>query len=210
MAEEKLVAEIESQFPPQPLGQGVFYQSQHPLIWRCVKPEAKVSALVCRDNERLLKLLNSSIPSPLELLEEQPLLYSELQRLELKVDLLLEQIGLLLAQQAPLPAAVPLRLTAQELQWWAQEAPRSGETVQVEVYLKEELRRPLVLLGRVKAREAETHGYRVWVLFTDLGEGVREGLERFIFRWHRRHIAQTRKGSPSARREPDTDSTTEF
>ncbi|QBQ54618.1 PilZ domain-containing protein [Nitrosococcus wardiae] len=204
------MAETESQLVPQPLGQGVFYQSQHPLTWRYVEAGTKVSAFVCRDNERLLKLLNSSIPSPLELLEEQPLLYSELQRLELKMDLLLEQIGLLLSQQMPLPEAIPLRLTAQTLQWWARETPMKGETVQVEVYLKEELRRPLVFLGQVKARKAEANGYRILVLFTELGEGVREGLERFIFRWHRRHIAQTRRGSPPTRKESDTDSTTEF
>lgn len=204
------MTEIPSQFPSQPLGQGVFYQSQHPISWRYVESGAKLSELICRDNERLLRFFSSSLPSSLELPEEQSLLHSEFQRLELKLDLLLEQVGLLLAQQTLLPEAVPLRLTAQELHWWAREAPAPGETVQVAVYLKEELHRPVILLGKVRECKAEANGHRILMRFTDLGEGVREELERFIFRWHRRHIAQARRSGQPAGIGTGTQGATDF
>ena len=112
---------------------------------------------------------------------------ADLLRIDLKVNLLLDMVGALVAASQSRPAAVPVRFNAHGIVWEAAaEAPAPGAHGLVEIYLKDCLVTPLTLLGKVDDGPAERH---VHVRFEATAESVADQLERFVFRRHRRQVA---------------------
>jgi hypothetical protein len=121
----------------------------------------------------------------------------EIRRLEFKLDLVLAMVGQMLARQLELPPPVPVRLSAERLEWLAADGPVPGEEIEVELYLLPEYPRPLYLRGVVESSEEKTGWIRL--RFAGLSEPVRDWLERTIFRYHRRQIALSRRSTPQSR-----------
>ncbi len=177
-----------------PLGSSVTLDDTLPVTWR---PQGASSAeqllsLQVANHEVLQTILSLDEHHP-ELDEEPAEVAIELQRLEFKLNLVLDLLGHVLSKQLELPARVPVRLAADCIEWQAA-TPLPGSKVLVEVYLSHHYPRPLVLPG--VARAATRGGY-VQVAFHDLGEPVQNALEKLIFRNHRRRVALARR---SARR----------
>lgn len=119
---------------------------------------------------------------------------ADLQRLDFKLNLLLDLVGQVVAANLPRPAAIPLRFNAHGAIWQASEPhPKQGEHGVFEVYLRECLVQPLRLVGHIDSIEpdgtAEAH-------FDPPGEATADLIEKLAFRRHRRLV----KGSRQPRR----------
>lgn len=119
---------------------------------------------------------------------------ADLQRIEFKVNLLLDLVGQILAREQPRPELLPLRFNARGAMWQAHEAtPAVGSHGVLEIYLRESLLQPLRIPGTVASIEAAR---RVKVDFDAVGEPVADCIEKLAFRRHRRQVAKGR-GRPA-------------
>jgi hypothetical protein len=178
-----------------PFADGLIYQEDLMLGWRYVAEvpaEGPANAAVA--NERFLRALAAVGEHVAELREDHGELVPELLRLELKLDLLLDLVGEALRGQIKLPRAVPARLCAEGVEWFGGEMPALGRVVSLDIYLRMETPRPLQFFGQV---EASRPAGGVRVLFAGgANREVAGGLEKFIFRQHRRSIAHRKSGEP--------------
>ncbi len=174
------------------------YEDVLPLFWRSHEGPLD-PAVVTSFSERNLHVLQACAAieehGQQEKSDDTSQVASELLRLDLKVNLLLDLLGQLLVANNPRPAAVPVRFNALGATW---KAP--GSTLQpgtegvLEIYLRDSLPQPLRLLGRITANEADG---RVKARFIPPSETIADLLEKLAFRRHRRQIAgarQSRRG----------------
>lgn len=115
---------------------------------------------------------------------------AELMRLEVKVNLLLDLVGQLLAGQTPRPAPTEIRFNALGSQWKSLSPPKSNQQGLLEIWLRDSLPQPLVLIANVTQ---VTPDGQVKAIFTPPGEAVSDLLERLAFRRHRRQVAGARQ-----------------
>ena len=179
-----------------PFNTGLIYEDQLPLRWQALAtpPEAVHWLPVHESNEDVLRSLSMLEAHPHEIAEEHPEVAHELRRLDFKLNLLLDMVGLLVERDLALPQRVPLRLAAQGLEWTTQKPPAVGSLVQLELYFSTKLPRPLVLLGRVQGHVAVADGgHKVVAVFESLSELEGDWLEKIIFVHHRRQVAHARR-----------------
>lgn len=176
-----------------PLNEGLVHEDDLPLGWAEVEglpPEQRLAAINV-SNEALIRacegLEESHRPS-----EESPELAHELARVEAKLNLVLELLGDWLRVQGGQPQSHRVRFNALGLEWWAAQGPAPNALVRVELYVCPAFPRAMTLFGRVVTREQDADGVRTVLAFEGLSEAVRDGLERMIFRRHRREVAQRR------------------
>lgn len=176
--------------------QGLYYESTISLVCQVVGslPDDNELVSINDNNVRFLKALAALNEGAPEGGEEIPQTAAELQRLDFKLNLLLEMVGQLLANQRTLPVPTQVRLGNAGIEWVAQDRPPSGAHVCIEVYLRRELPSPLkfhgvaVLVDSVEG--SGSAGQRVQVRFVGLSSALQDDLEKFIFSRHRRSIAQ--------------------
>ena len=185
-----------TQPPADPFNTGLVYEDQLPLHWQAVAAplDAAHWAPLHEANEDVLRSLSMLEEHPQEIVEELPAVAHEFRRLDFKLNLLLDMVGLLVARDLALPARVPLRLTAQGLEWSTAQPPPVHSLVQLQLYLSSKLPRPLVLLGRIQSHTPAADGSsRVVAVFEDLSELEADWLEKIIFVHHRRQVAHARR-----------------
>ncbi|MBQ0720122.1 MAG: PilZ domain-containing protein [Gammaproteobacteria bacterium] len=176
--------------------QGLYYESNISLVWQLVDalPGDNELVKINEDNSRFLKALAALNEGAPEAGEELPQTAAELQRLDLKLNLLLEFVGQLLASQRSLPPPTRVRLGHAAIEWLAEDCPPPGAQICIEVYLRSELPAPLkfhgiaVLAGSEPGSDGASK--RVQLRFVGLNATLQDDLEKFIFRRHRRSIAQ--------------------
>jgi hypothetical protein len=125
---------------------------------------------------------------------------AQIQRMDLKINLLLELVGDLIATSQARPPAVPLHFNAQGIVWSpdaTQPRPRPNSTGRIEIYLRSALVRPLTFTGRIQ--DAEANG-PVQLRFDPLTEVIADQIEKLVFRRHRRRIAGARLGRRGSER----------
>lgn len=179
-----------------PFNTGLVYEDQLPLHWQALAApmDAAHWQPLHESNEDVLRSLSTLEEHPQEIAEEHPAVAHELRRLDFKLNLLLDMVGLLVARDLALPERVPLRLAAQGLEWITPQPPALGSLVRLELYLSSKLPRPLVLLGRIQCRSPVADGLsRVVAVFEDLSELEADWLEKIIFVHHRRQVAHARR-----------------
>jgi hypothetical protein len=126
---------------------------------------------------------------------------ADLRRIDLKVNLLLDMVGHLVAASQARPAARPVRFNAHGIVWTlapGEVAPRGGTLGLVEIHLKPFMVEPLALAGSVAdagagAGAPGAGGTTVHVRFEGLHESVADHIEKLVFRRHRRQIAGVRQ-----------------
>jgi hypothetical protein len=169
------------------------FQDVLPLTWR-VTASAIDRDTVAGYMERNARVLQAREAldqlGPVDKPDENAPNAADLMRLELKVNLLLDLVGQVLAANRPRPAAVPVRFNAQGLVWRSQgPLPEAGAHGIAEIYLHDCLAEPLRLPGRISSVTPDGH---VKVRFVPVGEPVADLLEKLCFRRHRRQIAGAR------------------
>jgi hypothetical protein len=184
--------------PHDSLGHGVALEEILPLGWQ-VLPADNTELTVASahvQTEEALRLLLGLDEHKVEIADESADVEKELERIEFKLNLVLELIGQLAAAQLPMPPRCRARLTAEQVEWDSAAAPSQGLRVLVEIYPRPQFPRSLMLPGRVVSVAAQGQTARTRVVWDPLPEPLLDLFEKFIFRSHRRHIAVTRRAQP--------------
>lgn len=176
------------------LGSGLVYTDSIPFSWRELDawPANAVAASIAHNSQQVLRLilsLEEQAPEPAPDAEPEQ---EDIARLEFKVNLLIDLVGQLLAQNALIPPSVMVNMSADGLEWSAATAPAPGRYLELALYPSLKYPRPVILPAFVDGVEPAPEGFRIRVIFPDLGTPLQDTLERFIFRHHRRTIAHRR------------------
>jgi hypothetical protein len=170
------------------------YEDVVPVAWRRL-PEPFDPALVGSYADRNLRVLQALTAleehGPIEKSDENLPYAADLQRMELKVNLLLDMMGQLLTQSQPRPRPSAVRFNALGGVWQANAPlPELGSQGVLEIYLRNCIAEPLRLVGRIASVSPDG---RVKVRFIPPGEPIADLLEKLAFRKHRRQIAGARQ-----------------
>jgi hypothetical protein len=117
-----------------------------------------------------------------------------LNRLEAKVDLSISLLASIVAQNTSLPAPVAVRWSRRGMRLSHADMLTPGTYAVVSAYLLPALPLPLDLPVHVLASEAQGDGARLWLQFPANESLLLTGIERQLFRRHRRLIADSRRG----------------
>ena len=121
---------------------------------------------------------------------------SDVGRLELKVNLLLELVGAVIAMQRPQPADVTLRLSRIGVAWTANgRLAGKGDLVMLSLFLHHCSAQPVQWPARIIETDEVDGGVRTWAAFEPMPELMLKHFERLVFRHHRRLVAQSRRES---------------
>ncbi len=126
-----------------------------------------------------------------------PLRWRELGQL----NLLLDMVTQLVIRETDIPETAPITLGAAGIEWVEQKPPKEGRLVELSLYLHHKYPRPFIVAGEVLSVtpvEGEGGKYLTRLVFKEMSEVLQAGLEKFIFRQHRRSIAQSRRAVNSA------------
>jgi hypothetical protein len=171
------------------------FQDVLPISWRPMTSpvERELAASFDERNLRLLQAwdaMEEHTPVERQKAEEAPYA-AEIMRLDLKVNLLLDLVGQLLAANRSRPPSSPVRFNALGAMWQGSGTlPEAGEQGLVEIYLRDCMAEPLRLAGRVTK---VTPDGNIKVKFLPMGEAVSDLIEKLAFRRHRRQIAGARQ-----------------
>lgn len=169
------------------------YADVLPIRWTPLEAEIDVerAAALIDQNLRVLQTFAAMEDSAqVEKPDEDSPHSADLQRIEFKVNLLLDLVGRILAREQPVPELLPIRFNARGARWQAGGVtPVAGSHGVLEIHLRESLLQPLRMPGRVAAVEAGRH---VKVDFDAVGEPVADIIEKLAFRRHRRQVAKGR------------------
>ncbi len=171
---------------------GVHFQAELPIAWEPLPgpPAAAGEASVQLANEDLLGnllVLDEAVADAEEDAQQE-----HWRRVEAKLDLVLSLLGEMLARQQGLPTARRVCLGGEVLCIDGadnQPLPAPGAWLRLRVYLMPSIPRPLVVAAEVLPSETPK---RLLLRLAGLPESTRDLLERFVFRQHRRAIAQAR------------------
>ncbi len=175
-----------------PFGDGLVFEQSLPLAWApCAPIEGGELVRLNVDNLQLLSAESSleDVRVQEALKDESPALVHELQRLEYKINILLRLTAEIAMRNEALPEPRRVRLAARGIEWFGDDAPGAGVTGVLCLYinptLPQCLRLPVCVAG--ESREGPVRVARM--LFVGLSETVIDGIEKFIFRHHRRLVA---------------------
>lgn len=147
-----------------------------------------------QETARVLQAMAVFEEAPRELNADPGQAGHELQHLEAKVDVLLSLVGTLLAERRSTVAEHSLVLRAGSVEWAgpATAGLEAGDTGHMLIYANPMLPLPLRLAARVVGT-TDRNGTR-WLLtrFEHQSTAVENGMEKLIFRRHRRQVALSR------------------
>ncbi len=170
------------------------YQDVLPVAWRALPDQIDpdLAASYAASNVRVLQASTAlQEQGPTDKADENSPHAQDLLRIELKINLLLDVVGRILAANQPRPPSVAIRFNALGATFQgAQPLPRPGTQGCVEIFLRECVAEPLRLIGRVA--NVSTGG-EVKVRFLPPGEATSDLLEKLAFRRHRRQVAGSRQ-----------------
>jgi hypothetical protein len=174
------------------------FQDVLPVSWRPLSTtlDREMAASFDDRNIRLLQAWDAMEEhAAIEKPEESPYA-AEILRLDMKINLLLDLVGQLLASNRPRPAPASIRFNALGAVWHATgPLPEAGAQGIAEIYLRDCLAEPLRLPGRITNVTPDGH---IKIKFLPLSETVADLIEKLAFRRHRRQVA----GSRQPRRSP--------
>jgi hypothetical protein len=113
-------------------------------------------------------------------------------RIEAKLDLTLGVLGMLIAQRELIPPVQSVRWSRRGLRIKRSDALPVGSMAICSAYLLPTLPLPVDLPVEVVASEVVDDGFLVWFKLSDTTPAVQDGIERELFRRHRRAIAERR------------------
>ncbi len=180
-----------------PLAEGLVYEDSLPLTWKELDQPLGEGILshLNESNESFLKIftaLEDHYPMYQEDGDVYADLHQDIKRVDLKLTLLLDLVGHVLNRQLQIPESVPIRIGAQGIEWQAKQIPSEGSNINVELFLYPRYPRPIELPGNVVSAKQDDNEGRAIVAFQGISESVQDGIEKIIFRYHRRSIANRR------------------
>lgn len=164
------------------------YQDRLPLSWRPASAEDPSHQELFDDAHRVL-MACATLEEARRRSDDEDTVEVEIDRLHMKMNLVLEMLGSLLAAQQQRPPALPVWLSAEGLLWLQHDdSIVAGTEGLVSIYLHRSLPRPLVLPARIQ----HAGGGEISARFEGLTSNCQSDLERHVFLRHRRAIAGSR------------------
>jgi len=153
------------------------------------RPDAAALALINDRNASVLVAVSALMDRRADTAEDDSTLSQEVARLDAKLNVLMEIVNRLLLPQSGLPARVAMRFNAAGavLPWAG--LPPVGQSVMLRIHFDACRALPLELPGVRLAGPSDGKGF---IGFEGLSEAVRDGIERLVFRQHRRQVAEAR------------------
>lgn len=179
----------------------VAYQANLPVKWEVLTGSSDASQRLAASarNEELLSALLVLDEAPAEP-DDEPSSEQWL-RLDAKLNLIVSLLSEFVAQQKGLPPAMPVNVSLNRLEIGPiglASMPENGAALLLDLYLSPQLPRSLKLTGRVEAIEQVLDQGGMFTLHLDsLAESTQNLLERYVFRQHRRAVAQARAADSS-------------
>ena len=184
-----------------PFFDGLVHETMFPVEWVYLDLELTEERAIAANvaNEQLLRLMTSlgeKLPEQGDYIEHS----AELERLDLKLNVLIDMAGHLLRNQLKLPAPETVRFGHGSMEWQTMAPPERGRQIGIKVYIDSSLPQFLQLYGETEINveenveaDAGTRATLVRVKYLGLGEAVSDELEKYIFRQHRKKIALERQ-----------------
>jgi hypothetical protein len=169
------------------------YQDQLPVGFKpqARLPDAEEAAALTDRNIRILQVCAAlEEQGALDKQDENTPPATDMMRLEIKVNLLLDLMGQLLAAQSRRPPPVMVRFNALGAQWTAVEPVRAGQQGLLEIWLRDSLPQPITFIAHISQVGADG---LVKASFAPPGETASDLIEKLAFRRHRRQVAGARK-----------------
>jgi hypothetical protein len=153
------------------------------------RPDAAALGLINDRNASVLVAVSALMERRTDSAEDDSPLSHEVARLDAKLNVLMEIVNRLLLPQSGLPPRIPLRFNAAGavLPWAG--LPPVGQSVMLKIHFDSCRALPLELPGMRLAGPSDGKGF---IAFEGLSEAVRDGIERLVFRQHRRQVAEAR------------------
>lgn len=170
------------------------YEEAMPLRWLAYSEP--VSETMRRQfnerNQRLLQtcaVLEEHVQA--DKADERSPFHADIIRMDVKINLLLDLVGHLLAASHPLPDPTPVRFNALGAIWRDQSFKQAqGSTGVLEIHLRACFLDPLRFAGSL---QSVSDSGLVKVKFDNASEAVAELIEKLAFRRHRRHVRRGRE-----------------
>lgn len=124
--------------------------------------------------------------------DEQHELAEDLQRVEFKLNVLIQLVARLLAKSSDVPPVRSFRLNAHGLEWLTAGEELLPGPALISLHVSRHFPQPLKLPGRILGQHRDGEGTWARFAFEGLTPSVVELLERLVFRHHRRLVAGTR------------------
>jgi hypothetical protein len=170
------------------------YEDHLPVIWRPLREPLDpiaMAALTDRNVKMLQVCAAMEEHGPVDKQDEKSPHAADLQRLEVKMNLVIDLLGQILAASSPRPRPTSVRFNALAAAWRAVDAqPQANSQGILEVYLRECLAQPLSLVARVMSVSPEG---MVKASVVPPGEATADLIEKLAFRRHRRQVAGVRQ-----------------
>jgi Atypical PilZ domain, cyclic di-GMP receptor len=169
------------------------YQDVLPVAWRRLRQPLDVitqASLTDRNVKTLQVCAAIEEQGAVDKPDEKSLHSADLTRLEVKMNLLLDLMGQLLAAQLPRPAPTAVRFNSLGAVWKTTVPPAVGEQGMLDIYLKDCLAQPITLIATVTQ---VTQDGQVRASVTPPGEATADLIEKLAFRRHRRQVAGVRQ-----------------
>ena len=150
-------------------------------------PSAQELVMINSGNEQLLRtvmLLEEKVD-----VDEDDEILLELKKQDMKINLLLDMLSTLLVQTNAIPPAREITLTDSWIRIKDSLTAQLDGDCCVKLYINAAIPRPLVLYGSY-SREADT-GF-MQISFQGMSPSLVNGLDKYIFRFHRRMVANSR------------------
>lgn len=122
--------------------------------------------------------------------DENDTVAQELRRQDMKLNLILDMLGSLLLQQQVIPPPREIQFSAGSLRLALSPNPPGPQHCRIQLYIEPGIPKPLTLYGQC---HPSTQAGMSDIVFHGLSQVVTDNLDKFIFRHHRRRIAQSRK-----------------
>jgi hypothetical protein len=169
------------------------YQDVLPVQWKPLleAPDAILAASLADRNTKTLQVCAAiEEHGAVDKQDEKSPHAADLQRMEVKMNLVIDLLGQILAANAPRPRPTSIRFNAQGAVWrGVQPLPPVGQQGLLDIYLRDCLAQPLTLIGRISAVD----GTQVKARFSPPGDGPADLIEKLAFRRHRRQVAGVRQ-----------------
>jgi hypothetical protein len=169
------------------------YQDMLPVGWRPLakSPDLPTVTSMADSNVRILQVCAAiEEQGAVEKKDEKSPHSADLMRLEVKMNLMLDLMGQLLAAAKPRPAATVIRFNALAAVWNSTVRHRVGEQGMLDIYLRDSLPQPLTVIANITHVSSDG---QVRAAFSPPGEAVSDLIEKLAFRRHRRQVAGVRQ-----------------
>ncbi|WP_266171296.1 PilZ domain-containing protein [Dyella subtropica] len=153
--------------------------------------EAEATALRER-NLNVLTTLTAFDERRSDAIEDETPLMQELARIDSKLNVLMAVVDRLLLPEVNLPARQPIRFNAVGALLPGALLPPGAASILLRIHFDACRALPLELPANITAHRIDDMAF---VAFETVGESVGEGLERLVFRHHRRKVAGARQSA---------------